>query len=52
MCIAFDGAYIHEAPPADPGSTDEYREPVPEITPANPGGEGPGQPESLCVRSG
>jgi hypothetical protein len=52
MCIAFDGAYILEAPPADPASTDDYRELVPEITPANAGGEGPGQPESPCVRSG
>jgi hypothetical protein len=25
MCIAFDGAYILEAPPADPASTDEHR---------------------------
>jgi len=39
MCIAFDGAYILEAPPADPGSTDEHR-PVPEIMPASAGGEG------------
>jgi hypothetical protein len=35
MCIAFDGAYILEAPPADPASTDDYREPVPEITGAS-----------------
>jgi hypothetical protein len=49
MCIAFDGAYILEAPPADPAGNDDYREPVPEITPAS--GEGPGQPESPCVRS-
>jgi hypothetical protein len=34
MCIAFDGAYILEAPPADPASTDEYREPVPETLPS------------------
>jgi hypothetical protein len=47
MCMAFDGAYILEAPPADPGSTDEHR-PVPEIMPAVSGGEGPGRPESLC----
>jgi hypothetical protein len=40
MCIAFDGAYIFEAPPADPGSTDEYRELAPEIMPAS--GEGSG----------
>jgi len=45
MCIAFDGAYILEAPPADPGSTDEHR-PVAEIIPAS--GEGSGRPESLC----
>jgi hypothetical protein len=44
MCIAFDGAYILEAPPADPGSTDEQR-PVAEIMPASAGGEGPGRPE-------
>jgi hypothetical protein len=24
MCIAFDGAYILEAPPADPGQPDEH----------------------------
>jgi hypothetical protein len=46
MCIAFDGAYILEAPPADPGSTDERR-PVPEIMPASAGGEGSLRPESL-----
>jgi hypothetical protein len=46
MCIAFDGAYILEAPPADPGNTDEHR-PVPEITPASAGAEGSGRPESL-----
>ena len=39
MCIAFDGAYILEAPPADPGSTDEHR-PVPETTPSGAGGSG------------
>jgi hypothetical protein len=44
MCIAFDGAYILEAPAADPGLTDEHR-PVPEITPAGTGGSG--RPESL-----
>ena len=43
MCIAFDGAYILEAPAADPGITDEHR-PVPEIMPA--GAEGSGRPES------
>ncbi len=37
MCIAFDGAYIREAPTADPGITDEHR-PVPETTPAGGGG--------------
>jgi hypothetical protein len=47
MCIAFDGAYILEAPPADPGSTDEHR-PVAEIVPASTGGEGSGRLESLC----
>jgi hypothetical protein len=47
MCIAFDGAYILEAPPADPASTDDYREPVPEITPASADGEGPGQKVSV-----
>ena len=47
MCMAFDGAYILEAPPADPGSTDEHR-PVPELMPASSGGEGSGRPESLC----
>ena len=44
MCIAFDGAYILEAPPADPGITDEHR-PVPEITPSGAGGSG--RPEPL-----
>ena len=52
MCIAFDGAYILEAPPRTWSSTDEYREPVPEIMPASAGGEGSLRPESLCVRSG
>jgi hypothetical protein len=33
MCIAFDGAYILEAPPADPGIADDRR-PAPEVTPA------------------
>jgi hypothetical protein len=33
MCIAFDGAYILEAPPADPGIADDHR-PAPEVTPA------------------
>jgi hypothetical protein len=51
MCIAFDGAYILEAPAADPGITDEPC-PNPGITPAGGGGEGGGegaaQPESLC----
>jgi hypothetical protein len=49
MCIAFDGAYILEAPAADRGITDEPR-PNPETTPAGGGGcgEGVGQPESLC----
>jgi hypothetical protein len=53
MCIAFDGAYILEAPAADPGITDEPR-PTPGITPAGAdgdgggGGEGAVQPESLC----
>ncbi len=32
MCIAFDGAYILEAPPADPGIADAHR-PAPEVTP-------------------
>ena len=53
MCIAFDGAYILEAPAPDPGLTDEPR-PNPGITPALAGGgrgrgrEGAVQPESLC----
>jgi len=34
MCIAFDGAYILEAPPADPGPADEQA-PVREITTAD-----------------
>jgi hypothetical protein len=46
MCIAFDGAYILEAPAADPGSTDEHC-PVAEIMPAAAGGEDSGRPESL-----
>ena len=46
MCIAFDGAYILEAPAADPGSTDEHR-PAAEIMPAAAGGEDSGRPESL-----
>jgi hypothetical protein len=33
MCIAFDGAYILEAPPANPGIADDHR-PAPEVTPA------------------
>ena len=33
MCIAFDGAYLLEAPPADPGIADDNR-PGPEVTPA------------------
>lgn len=41
MCIAFDGAYILEAPAADPGITDEHR-PTPEITAAGAGGEDSG----------
>jgi hypothetical protein len=36
MCIAFDGAYLLEAPAADPGITDGHR-PVPEIMPAGAG---------------
>jgi hypothetical protein len=42
MCIAFDGAYILEAPPADPASNDDYRQPVSEMMPASAGGEGSG----------
>jgi hypothetical protein len=37
MCIAFDGAYILEAPTADPAITDEHR-PVPETMPTGAGG--------------
>jgi hypothetical protein len=44
MCIAFDGAYILEAPAADPGITDEHR---PVIMPAGVGGEDSGRPEPL-----
>ena len=33
MCIAFDGAYILEAPPADPGIANDHR-PAHEVTPA------------------
>jgi hypothetical protein len=33
MCIAFDGAYILEAPPANPGIADDHRRPAPEVTP-------------------
>jgi hypothetical protein len=47
MCIAFDGAYIHEAPAADPGTTDEHR-PTPEITAAGADGEDSGRAEPLC----
>jgi hypothetical protein len=47
MCIAFDGAYILEAPAADPGITDEHLS-VPEITPAATVAEGAGRPGSLC----
>jgi hypothetical protein len=46
MCIAFDGAYILEAPAADPDSTDEHR-PAAEIVPAAAGGEDSGRSESL-----
>lgn len=41
MCIAFDGAYILEAPPADPGPADDHAS-VREITTAEP------EPENLC----
>jgi len=44
MCIAFDGAYILEAPAANPGITDEHR-PAAEIMPAGAGGSG--RPEPL-----
>jgi hypothetical protein len=47
MCIAFDGAYILEAPAADPGITDEHR-PTPEITATGADGEDSGRPEQLC----
>ena len=47
MCIAFDGAYILEAPAADPGITDEHR-PAPEITAAGADGEDSGRAEPLC----
>jgi hypothetical protein len=50
MCIAFDGAYILEAPAADPGITDEQR-PNPEFAPADASGEGSGRPESLTYFS-
>jgi hypothetical protein len=48
MCIAFDGAYILEAPSADPDSTDGHR-PVPVIVPVIvPAAAGDsGRPESL-----
>ncbi len=39
MCIAFDGAYILEAPAADPDITSGHR-PAAEITPAGAGGSG------------
>jgi hypothetical protein len=32
MCIAFDGAYILEAPPADPAGTDEDQDHATEWT--------------------
>jgi hypothetical protein len=44
MCIAFDGAYILEAPAADPDSTDGHRTAA-EIAPAAAGGSG--RPQSL-----
>ena len=46
MCIAFDGAYILEAPAADPDSTDEHR-PAAKIMPAGAGGKDSGRPEPL-----
>jgi hypothetical protein len=44
MCIAIDGAYILEAPAANPGITDEHRAAA-EIMPAGAGGSG--RPEPL-----
>jgi hypothetical protein len=41
--MAFDGAYILEAPAADPGSTDGHR-PAAEIMPAGAGGSGRPEP--------
>lgn len=41
MCIAFDGAYILEAPPSDPGPADEDA-PATEIITAD------AEPENLC----
>ena len=46
MCIAFDGAYILEAPAADPDSTDGHR-PAAEIMPAGASGEDSERPEPL-----
>jgi len=32
MCIAFDGAYLLEAPAAAPDPADDHRRPSPEVT--------------------
>jgi len=50
MCIAFDGAYILEAPAADPDITDEQRC-VAEMMPAGASGEDSERPEPLRLRS-
>ena len=50
MCIAFDGAYILEAPAAHPDSTDGHR-PAAEIMPAGASGEDSERPEPLRLRS-
>jgi hypothetical protein len=41
MCIAFDGAYILEAPTTQTASTDEHR-PAPEVTADDANTEGTG----------
>ena len=46
MCIAFDGAYILEAPAVDPDITDEQRC-VAEMMPAGASGEDSERPEPL-----
>jgi hypothetical protein len=46
MCIAFDGAYILEAPATHPAATDECR-PVPELTAGDADIDGAGRPVPL-----